>query len=173
MEGLDVSYIYIVIYIYILLYIYIYIWIYIYIYIYIYIQNILLGEDSNKLRSILSVHGWHESVKSVIREYSKEEYNRKWKTECLATIKYYERILGLFRLEFETKRMMALPRKGYHQNKNDCYIPNKLREITFKISCESNTDLQKLRKKWSVPLWISSVNVTGNCGFGHIYWRNP
>ena len=30
--------------------------------------------------------------------------------------------------------------------------------------------------KWSFPLRISSVNVTksaGNCGFGHIYWRNP
>ena len=33
-----------------------------------------------------------------------------------------------------------------------------------------------LHKKWSFPLRISSVNVTkseGNCGFGHIYWRNP
>ena len=31
-------------------------------------------------------------------------------------------------------------------------------------------------KKWSFPLRISSVNVTKsseNCGFGHIYWRNP
>ena len=31
-------------------------------------------------------------------------------------------------------------------------------------------------KKWSFPLGISSLNVTkstGNCGFGHIYWRNP
>ena len=34
----------------------------------------------------------------------------------------------------------------------------------------------QLHKKWSFPLKISSVNVTkfaGNCGFGHIYWRNP
>ena len=33
-----------------------------------------------------------------------------------------------------------------------------------------------LHKKWSFPLRISTVNVTksaGNCGFGHIYWRNP
>ena len=33
-----------------------------------------------------------------------------------------------------------------------------------------------LHKKWSFPLRISSVNVTksaGNCGFGHINWRNP
>ena len=33
-----------------------------------------------------------------------------------------------------------------------------------------------LHKKWSFPLKISSLNVTksaGNCGFGHIYWRNP
>ena len=33
-----------------------------------------------------------------------------------------------------------------------------------------------LYKKWSFPLKPSSVIVTkaaGNCGFGHIYWRNP
>ena len=30
-----------------------------------------------------------------------------------------------------------------------------------------------LHKKWSFSLRISSVNVAGNCGFGHIYWRNP
>ena len=32
-----------------------------------------------------------------------------------------------------------------------------------------------LHKKWSFPLWVSSVNLTkstGNCGFGHFYWRN-
>ena len=32
-----------------------------------------------------------------------------------------------------------------------------------------------LHKKWSFPLWISSVNVTKSavfCRFGHIYWRN-
>ena len=37
-------------------------------------------------------------------------------------------------------------------------------------------DLQLLHKKWSFPLRTSSVNATksaGNCGFGHIYWRNP
>ena len=31
-----------------------------------------------------------------------------------------------------------------------------------------------LHKKWSLPLRISSVNVTKsaeNCGFGHIYWK--
>ena len=35
---------------------------------------------------------------------------------------------------------------------------------------------QILHKKWSFPLRISSVNVTksaANCGFDHIYWRNP
>ena len=33
-----------------------------------------------------------------------------------------------------------------------------------------------LQKKWSFTVRISSVNVTksaGNCGFGHICWRNP
>ena len=36
--------------------------------------------------------------------------------------------------------------------------------------------LSKLHKKLTFPIRISSVNVTkstGNCGFGHIYWRNP
>ena len=31
-------------------------------------------------------------------------------------------------------------------------------------------------KVWSIPLMISSVNVTKSavpCGFGHIYWKNP
>ena len=35
---------------------------------------------------------------------------------------------------------------------------------------------KKLHIKWSVPLRISSANLTkagGNCGFDHIYWRNP
>ena len=33
-----------------------------------------------------------------------------------------------------------------------------------------------LHKKWNFSLRLSSVNVTksaGNCGFDHIYWRNP
>ena len=36
--------------------------------------------------------------------------------------------------------------------------------------------ISTLYKKRSFPLRISPVNVTkaaGNCGFGHIYWRNP
>ena len=36
-------------------------------------------------------------------------------------------------------------------------------------------ELHALHKKWNFTLRISSVNVTksaGNCGFGHIYWRN-
>ena len=35
---------------------------------------------------------------------------------------------------------------------------------------------QRLHKKWSFPLTISSINVTKSavsCGFGHIHWRNP
>ena len=31
-----------------------------------------------------------------------------------------------------------------------------------------------LHKKWSIPLRISTVNMTaGNWGFSHIYWRTP
>ena len=29
-----------------------------------------------------------------------------------------------------------------------------------------------LHKTWSFPVKISLENVTGNCRFGHIYWRN-
>ena len=44
--------------------------------------------------------------------------------------------------------------------------PNRYK-ITFKVT---------LHTKWRFPLWISSVNEiksAGNCGFGHIYCRNP
>ena len=40
----------------------------------------------------------------------------------------------------------------------------------------TDEEITTLHKKWSFPVEISSVNVTksaGNCGFGHIYWRNP
>ena len=42
--------------------------------------------------------------------------------------------------------------------------------LTFRFSFFS------LHKTWSSQLKISSVNENksaGNCGFGHIYWRNP
>ena len=50
---------------------------------------------------------------------------------------------------------------------------------TFKRKGKSEKEfllVQTLHKKWTFPLRISSINVTkstGNCGFGHIYWRNP
>ena len=51
-----------------------------------------------------------------------------------------------------------------------------LREYTSKEKKVKDLAVSSLQKKWSFPLRISSVNVTksvGNCGFGHIYWRNP
>ena len=41
---------------------------------------------------------------------------------------------------------------------------------------EGDEGINTLYKKWSFPLMISSVNVpksSGNCNFGHIYWKNP
>ena len=52
------------------------------------------------------------------------------------------------------------------------YFNNKI----WKILSWNKKWNQKLYKKWSFPLRISSVNVTKTarkCGFGHIYWRNP
>ena len=43
-------------------------------------------------------------------------------------------------------------------------------------SCINNNIDATLHKKWSFLLRISLVNVTkstGNCGFSHIYWKNP
>ena len=40
---------------------------------------------------------------------------------------------------------------------------------------ENDNPALTLHKKWSFPLTISSANViksAGNCGFGHICWRN-
>ena len=62
---------------------------------------------------------------------------------------------------------------------NYCWISGR-QSLLFSIS-KNKIDhiplmLPTLHKKWSFPLRIFSVNVTnskGNCGFGHIYWRNP
>ena len=51
-----------------------------------------------------------------------------------------------------------------------------VRRNQAQLSIESNTKKPTLHKKWSFPLWVSSVNVSksaDSCGFGHIYWRNP
>ena len=54
-------------------------------------------------------------------------------------------------------------------------------KLTYILNCkksQSKTSLffeLPLHKKWSFPLWISSVIVTKYavyCGFGRIYWRN-
>ena len=45
-----------------------------------------------------------------------------------------------------------------------------------KLQSTRGTSYHNTAQKSSFPLAISSVNVTkstGNCVFGHIYWRNP
>ena len=54
------------------------------------------------------------------------------------------------------------------------YDPIKKARQSGKTLCDARQ--VTLHKKLSFALRISSVNVTksaGNCGFGHIYWRNP
>ena len=44
--------------------------------------------------------------------------------------------------------------------------------MRFKVELTQTT----VHKKWILSLKISSViatKSTGNCGLGHIYWRNP
>ena len=44
------------------------------------------------------------------------------------------------------------------------------------LNTRAGSSYMSLHKKWSFPLRISSINLiqsAGNCGFGHIYWRNP
>ena len=56
--------------------------------------------------------------------------------------------------------------EGYHKVRFHSHYTGKYRAAVHDI----------LRKKWSFPLRISSVNVTksaDSCGFVHIYWRNP
>ena len=46
----------------------------------------------------------------------------------------------------------------------------------IKLNFEGFELQYQLHKKWSFPFRNSSANVTksaGNCGFAHIYWRNP
>ena len=49
-------------------------------------------------------------------------------------------------------------------------------ELFYSISSVVEYYYCTLHKEMKLSLRISSVNVTkfaGNCGFGHIYWRNP
>ena len=60
--------------------------------------------------------------------------------------------------------------KWYHSPKP--HSPEWIRSISWEIL----SSMMTLHKKSSLPLRISSVNVTksaGICRFGQIYWRNP
>ena len=44
------------------------------------------------------------------------------------------------------------------------------------MSSVTTFNIRHCKKKWSFPWRCSSVNATksaGNCGCGHIYWKNP
>ena len=64
----------------------------------------------------------------------------------------------------------------YHTSMKQCFLPSNVNpNLIFKCNQFMETIAPSLHKKWSFPLQISSANViksTGNCGFGHIYWRN-
>ena len=71
--------------------------------------------------------------------------------------------------------------KAFLMHCYNCYALFSLPWLSFPLKSSiltksSDLSRQVLHKKWSFPLRISSVNVTisaGNCGFCHIYWRNP
>ena len=79
----------------------------------------------------------------------------------------------------ETTRKRLFPRR-FNWSIHDVFVRN-YQSLTFFtkgsiLDMGLNTPLLTLHKKWSFPLRISPVNVTWsavNCGFGHIYWRNP
>ena len=67
---------------------------------------------------------------------------------------------GIFEMEAKKNKLFV----HFLKNQHLCQIS------VMKLYCENT-----LHKNWSFPLRILSVNVTksaGNCGFGHIYWRN-
>ena len=62
------------------------------------------------------------------------------------------------------------------------FLKTQILEVTSAVSQQSPSAIVEeslvhtIHKKWSFPLRISPINVTkspGNCGFGHIYCRNP
>ena len=84
---------------------------------------------------------------------------------------------------------MTLSFRNYEQGKQKVFwqwFSSLFSEIVFMIEfqvaeycCMSplkSAQKYPLHKKWSFLLRISSLNATkstGNCGFCHIYWRNP
>ena len=73
------------------------------------------------------------------------------------------------------KRRIKLTNMKHH-NEELQKLPSTLAEEQKPLNeLKSEQELSKLHKKLTFPIQISSVNVTkstGNCGFGHIYWRN-
>ena len=60
----------------------------------------------------------------------------------------------------------------------EIFFESQVSKLLEKCISDTLSDCRSIHytKKWSFPLWLSSVNVTkseANCGFRHIYWRNP
>ena len=80
---------------------------------------------------------------------------------------------------FSTLSMKGL--KVVKIGKCDCFLKSNYNKTENQnnqcdLDLDKVLDLYNTGQKWSFPLKISSVNVTKsaeNCGFGHIYWRNP
>ena len=87
-------------------------------------------------------------------------------------LKSFRSLFSLIRTEYEDllrKSPYSVQMRENRDHKSSEYR-HFLRSDRF-LSCGSYA-----AQKWSFPLRISSVNVSksiGNCGFGHIYWRNP
>ena len=94
-----------------------------------------------------------------------------WNLRCV----YYENIFLTCKL-FHTVELQKLINRsqvwdGLRKSNPEGNQLSKV-QMQFQHSIPNNTQ----HKKWSFPFRISSVIVTKsarNCGFGHIYWRNP
>ena len=96
-----------------------------------------------------------------------------WKWKYVLSSALYKFLFTLWLLNFH-----------YHNNKNrpifdnfrQLWKWNKANHFAFLHFYHFLLKGAARQKKWSFQLRISSVNVTkytGNCGFGHIYWKDP
>ena len=68
----------------------------------------LIQMDSDSMYMALS----SKSIDDIVRPELREEYDNGGKAEFLSTSKYHDRTPGLFKVEFQGTRMIALMRKG-------------------------------------------------------------
>ena len=97
------------------------------------------------------------SINDIVRPKLRKEYDNGRKTEFLSTSKYYDRMPGLFKAEFQGTRVITLMSKCYYaeraksQTKFSCKGIIKKPHVLGEIS-QSSQQKHRLGKEYRLPI---------------------